>query len=68
MLLQIVLVITLERLELIHIILCLLKKILNFHNVIILIKSVVNKNENKYYYNIFLEKRLYKYNSDKQYF
>ena len=33
---------------------------LTFHNVIILIKSVVNKNENKYYYNIFLEKGSYK--------
>ena len=33
-----------------------IKKILTFHNVIILIKSVVNKNENKYYCNIFLEK------------
>ena len=33
-----------------------IKKRLTFHNVIILIKSVVNKNENKYYYNIFLEK------------
>ena len=32
-----------------------------FDNVIILIKSVVNKNENKYCYNIFLEKDLYKY-------
>ena len=31
-----------------------------FHNVIILIKSVVNKNENRYYYNIFLEKGSYK--------
>ena len=37
-----------------------IKKILTFHNVIILIKSVVNKNKNKYYYNIFLEKGLYK--------
>ena len=27
-----------------------------FHNVIILIKSFVNKNKNNYYYNIFLEK------------
>ena len=44
------------------------KKILIFHNVIILIKSVVNKNENKYYYNIFLEKISYKYKSNKQYF
>ena len=31
------------------------KKIL-IHNVITLIQPVVNKNENKYYYNIFLEK------------
>ena len=37
-----------------------IKKILTFH-VIILIKSVVNSNNNKYYYNIFLEKRSYKY-------
>ena len=36
------------------------KKILTFHNVIILIRSVVNKNENKYYYNISLEKGSYK--------
>ena len=37
-----------------------IEKILTFHNVIILIKSVVNKNESKYYYNTFLEKVLYK--------
>ena len=37
-----------------------IKKILTFHNVIILIKSVVNRNKNKYYYNIFLEKGSYK--------
>ena len=37
-----------------------LKKILTFHNVMILFKSVVNKNENKYHYNIFLEKSSYK--------
>ena len=37
-----------------------IKKILTFHNVIILNKSVVNKNKNKYYYNIFLEKGSYK--------
>ena len=36
------------------------EKILTFHNVIILIKSVVNKNKSEYYYNIFLEKDLYK--------
>ena len=33
-----------------------IKKILTFYNVIILIKSVVNKNKNKHCYNIFLEK------------
>ena len=37
-----------------------LEKVLTFRNVIILIKSVVNKNKNKYYYNIFLEKGSYK--------
>ena len=37
-----------------------IKKILTFHNVIMLNKSVVNKNKNKYYYNIFLEKASYK--------
>ena len=42
-----------------------IEKILTFHNVIIYIKSVVNKNKNYYYYNIFLEKGLYK---DAQYF
>ena len=57
--LQIVLIIILEISKLIHIILYLLK-ILTFHNVIMLIKSVVNKNKNKYYYNIFLEKDSYK--------
>ena len=31
-------------------------KILTFHNTIILIKSIVNKKKNNYYYNIFLEK------------
>ena len=36
------------------------QKILTCHNVIILIKSVANKNKNKYYYNIFLEKGLCK--------
>ena len=37
-----------------------MEKILTFHNVIILIKSVVNNDKNNYYYNIFLEKGLYK--------
>ena len=39
-------------------------QILTFHNVIILFKSIVNKNKNEYYYNIFLEKGLYKGKSD----
>ena len=33
-----------------------LEKIITFHNVIILIKSFVNKSKNNYYFNIFLEK------------
>ena len=45
-----------------------IQKILTFHNGIILIKSVVNKNKNEYYYNIFLEKGLYIDKSDTQYF
>ena len=45
-----------------------IEKILTFHNVIILIKSVVNKIENNYYYNIISEKGLYKGKSDKRYF
>ena len=39
-----------------------------FHNAIILIKSVVNENKNNYYYNILLEKLLYKGKSNTQYF
>ena len=38
-----------------------LKKTMTFHNVIILIKTVFNKDKNKYYYNIFLERALYKF-------
>ena len=68
MVIQIALIIILERSRMIHIILCLLKKTLTVLNVIILIKPVVNKNENKYYYNIFLEKGSYKYKSYEQYF
>ena len=45
-----------------------IEKILNFHNVTILIKSVVNKNKNEYYYNIFLEKGFYKDKSNTEYF
>ena len=36
-----------------------LKKILTFHDVILLIKSVFNKDKNNYYYNIFLENAFY---------
>ena len=45
-----------------------IEKILTFHCVIILIKSVVNKNKNEYNYNIFLEKGLHKDKSNTQYF
>ena len=64
--LRIVLIIILEKS--IDIILYLLKKILTFLKIIILIKSVVNKNKNEYYYNKFLEKGSYKDKSDTQYF
>ena len=36
-----------------------IEKILTLHNVIIFIKLVLNKDENHYYYNIFLEKCSY---------
>ena len=45
-----------------------IEKILTFHYVIILVKSVVNKNKNECCYNIFLEKGLYKDKSDTRYF
>ena len=45
-----------------------IEKILTFHNVVILIKSAVNKNQNNYYYNIFLEKASYKDKFDTRYF
>ena len=67
MVLHIVLIIILHKLEQIYIILY-LEKTLTFHNVIILIKSVVNKNENNYYYNIFLEKGLYEDKSKTHFF
>ena len=44
------------------------EKILTFHNVIILIKWVVNKNKNEYYYNMFLEKRSHKDKPNTEYF
>ena len=45
-----------------------IEKILTFYNVIILIKSVVNKNKNQYYYNRFLKKGSYKEKSNTEYF
>ena len=36
-----------------------IEKTLILHNVIILVKSVLNKDQNRYYYNIFLEKCSY---------
>ena len=44
-----------------------IEKTLTFH-VIILIKSVGNKNKNHYYGNILLKKGLYKDKSNRQYF
>ena len=41
---------------------------MTFHKVIMLPKSVVNKNENNYYYNIFFEKGSYKDKSNTEYF
>ena len=67
MVLQVVLIIIFEELAFNHIILDLKKKISIFQNVIILIKSVVNKEKNEYYYNIFLEKGSYKDQSNTQY-
>ena len=37
-----------------------IEKIFTFHNAIILITSVVNKNKNEYYHNMFLEKGSYR--------
>ena len=50
---KVVLIIDLERSELVT---NDNKKIVTFHNIIILVKSVVIKNKNRYYYNIFLKK------------
>ena len=52
-------VIILQESELIHIILY-LQKTLNFHNFLIFIKPVVNKNKTNYYYNIISVKGSYK--------
>ena len=41
---------------------------MTFHDVIILIKSVVNKNKNSYYYNKILEEDSYSDKSDTRHF
>ena len=61
-------VIGLEKSEFIHIISYLWKTFLAFHNVIIHIKSIANKNKNEYYCNIFLVKGSYKYKSNTRHF
>ena len=43
-------------------------KILTFHNPIILIKAVVSKDKNNYYYNTFFKKGLYKDKSNTKFF
>ena len=45
-----------------------IEKILTFHNVIILTKSIVNNDKNNYYYSKFLEKGSYKDKFDTRYF
>ena len=45
-----------------------IEKRLIFHNVTILIKSVVNKNNNNYYFNIFSEKGSYNDKFNTEYF
>ena len=45
-----------------------IEQIMSFHNVIILIKSVVNKNKNSYCDNISLEQGLHKDKSNAEYF
>ena len=45
-----------------------IEKLLTCHNITILVKSVVNKTKNNYYYNIFLEKGLYNDISNPRYF
>ena len=45
-----------------------IEKMLTFHNIIILIKPVVNKNKNNYFCDIFLEKGYHIDKSNTQYF
>ena len=56
-----------EKSELVHNSLPIAKK-LTIHSVMILIKSVVNKNKNEYYYNIFIEKDSHKDEFDTRFF
>ena len=49
----------LQKSKLVHMIVLPLEKEFASHNVIIHIKSFFNKDENNYYYNIFLQKGLY---------
>ena len=44
------------------------EKVLIFDNFIMLIKSVVYKSKNEYYYNIYLEKGSYQAKSNTEYF
>ena len=44
------------------------EKVLIFDNIIMLIKSVVYKSKNEYYYNIYLEKGSYQAKSNTEYF
>ena len=44
------------------------EKTLTFHNVIVLVKSAVNNNENTYYNNILLERNSYQDKFDTRYF
>ena len=65
--LQIVLIIIFARIRIDSYNSLLTEKSLTFHNGIILIKSVVNKNKN-YYHNIFLKKGSYKDQSNTECF
>ena len=66
--LQIVLIIIFARIRIDSYNSLLTEKSLTFHNGIILIKSVVNKNKNNYYHNIFLKKGSYKDQSNTECF
>ena len=67
MILKTALIIILEKSELVHNSLPIAKK-LTIHSVMILIKSVVNKNKNEYYCNIFIEKDSHKDEFDTRFF